>query len=436
MANHYTFAPGVVLDCDSRGRLQLCRLTSDGQLAVPAQHATTIEYVALGVPLPQSDEDSERNTYLRELRDAAWIVCDAPLICPIIEPGLRRLDQRFSWTGALNLPGYDIAVQVHSARRRLRRSLGQYPALPETVARRSALLGSEKLKVLVLGDDDLLSLVLARNGHQVVSVDADLYLTKYIKNSAVQAGFELDCRRWDFRQPVPDDLVGQFDVVFTDPMSSASCLPLFIDRALACVCTGGRIFVCVSQAAAAIFDQHRRETRVEVSAHHSDFNHYYTTYLTLSPYMSDLYELKRGTPAKPTLAAEETFYGSGIFDEEHYGLRPASRFVIRDIRLDFTDLLHLKTLVTEALNVLDMELVDEAMEWSETTRTYVALLPGGRVVCIAVHAQTRMCELFTSPREEDIERVFEVALMGLFGGKDIAHSISRSRGTFSTTLPG
>lgn len=441
MTTHYSLAPGVVLDANRSGQLHLCRVTSDGRLLVPREHIPIIEAAALGEAACQAPPTAEPEgadataDYLGGLVEQQWLVQGGSPSWPIMEAGLRRLDRRFSWTGALDLPGYDAAVELHAGRRRLRRSLGQYPAMPETVARRASLLGGKKLKVLALGDDDLLGMVLAGLGHQVVSVDADPHLVKYIQKTSAERGLTLDSRLWDFRQSVPEDLLDRFDVVFTDPMSSAACLPLFTDRALACTRQEGRIFVCVNHPAAALFDQHRRETRVTLNAHHTDFNHYYTTFLTLSPYTSDLYELGKGAAAGPNLGPAEGFYGTGLYDEQRYGMRPASRFVLKDINLELSELLHLRTLVEEALNVLDMELVDEALEWSEDVRTYVALLPGGRVVCIAVHIAHRLCELFTSPRHEDIERVFEVGLMSLFGGGDVAHKISRVRGGFGSTLP-
>ncbi|HID11025.1 MAG TPA: putative methyltransferase [Candidatus Latescibacteria bacterium] len=87
--------------------------------------------------------------------------------------------------------------------------------------------------ILVLGDDDLAGLALALTGapKEVVVLDIDERLLDFIEDKAREVGFHnLEARRADFRDPLPEDLVGRFDVFLTDPSESLPALKAFIGR--------------------------------------------------------------------------------------------------------------------------------------------------------------------------------------------------------------
>lgn len=423
--------PGAYLDRTPR-RTQLRMLTSGVTRTIPDDCTPQIERLVLGLPTELSETTSALNAALT--KEGWWIEGEDPHD-PLLEEAVRKLDTLFDWAGGRELPGYDLAVATHARRRRLLRSLGQYPALPETVARRAALMGTEPQKILLLGDDDLLGLTLASIGHAVTIVDADAPLLAFIDAQAARADVTVETHKVDLRLAMPGDWAGAFDVVFTDPMSSKACLSLFVDRALGAVKPGGTVWTCVSTAGARWFDVHRRETRAVLRTHFADFNHYYTPYLTLSPYVSDLYALRRDEMTRPSVAHDEGFYDSGLYDEEHYGYRQASRFVIKDIGDQHTELIHLKATIIEALRYAELEVDDELYHWDEDYHAYLALLAGGQVLSVAINVERKSCELLLAPPDDDLERVLQAALMSVYRGSDASASVRRVRTPFAAELP-
>lgn len=422
--------PGTIIDRSARG-VVVRTFTTGASIAVPEELAEPLERFALGL-LTEPPGDAE---HLERWRREGWLVEVEDDVDPLLEAALARLDRRFAWTGATDLPGYATALRVHSRRRRFVRSLGQFPALPETVARRAALVGPSPKRVLVLGDDDLLSVVLAALGHEVTVVDADELLLGYLEAQARKLGHALTARAWDLRQPMPEGWEGAFDVVFTDPMSSRACLSLFVDRALGALRPDGEAWVCVSQAGARWFDVHRRETGAVLQAHHTDFNHYYVATSGLAPYVSDLYGLRRAEHTAPLTSPRSGFYESGLYDEEHYGYRHATRLVLKDIDPEISELLRLKLALEEAARQCDAKIDSEHYHWDERYRAYVAFLAGGRVLTVTLKLEQRLCELMISPPDARLERTFGAVLMTVYGGEHASALVHRVRGVVAAELP-
>ena len=106
-------------------------------------------------------------------------------------------------------------------------------------------------RILLLGDDDLVSVAIARFAdlheaaspagqvRQLTVVDTDQDVLDCI--AAQTAGSSLDLRlvRHDLRQPLPADLVGAFDVACTDPPYTVAGAELFLSRAVAALAPGG-----------------------------------------------------------------------------------------------------------------------------------------------------------------------------------------------------
>ena len=106
-------------------------------------------------------------------------------------------------------------------------------------------------RILLLGDDDLVSVAIARftglheaaslagRVRQLTVVDTDQDVLDCI--AAQTAGSSLDLRlvRHDLRQPLPADLVGAFDVACTDPPYTVAGAELFLSRAVAALAPGG-----------------------------------------------------------------------------------------------------------------------------------------------------------------------------------------------------
>lgn len=95
-------------------------------------------------------------------------------------------------------------------------------------------------RVLVLGDDDLTSLTIARvvrrhgsktsiRGLSVVDLDADLLA--FLRAELAGAPFPTSVVRHDLRLPLPRTLAGRFDTVVTDPPYTLAGARLFLSRA-------------------------------------------------------------------------------------------------------------------------------------------------------------------------------------------------------------
>jgi hypothetical protein len=103
----------------------------------------------------------------------------------------------------------------------VRDDLDQCPATIETTLGRLALLLDMSLlrnrRVLLLGDDDLLSVAIAATGiaTQVTVVDLDCELLSRIEHWSKDAPIEL--LHHDLRLGLPDTLAHNYDAVFTDP---------------------------------------------------------------------------------------------------------------------------------------------------------------------------------------------------------------------------
>jgi N4-bis(aminopropyl)spermidine synthase len=106
-------------------------------------------------------------------------------------------------------------------------------------------------RILLLGDDDLVSVAIARFAglHEAVSlagrvrqltvVDTDQDVLDCIAAQTADSGLDLRLVRHDLRQPLPADLVGVFDVACTDPPYTVAGAELFLSRAVAALAPGG-----------------------------------------------------------------------------------------------------------------------------------------------------------------------------------------------------
>jgi N4-bis(aminopropyl)spermidine synthase len=96
-------------------------------------------------------------------------------------------------------------------------------------------------RILLLGDDDLISVAIAafaaRTGHaasirRLAVVDTDPEVLSWIGKQAARSGVGVDLIEHDLRQPLPASLAGGFDVVATDPPYTVAGAELFLSRAV------------------------------------------------------------------------------------------------------------------------------------------------------------------------------------------------------------
>jgi predicted methyltransferase len=97
-------------------------------------------------------------------------------------------------------------------------------------------------RILVLGDDDLISIaiahVLASVGRptairRLAVVDTDADVLNWIRDQVADTGVAVETVEHDLRHPLPKQLAGAFDVVLTDPPYTVAGAELFLSRAVA-----------------------------------------------------------------------------------------------------------------------------------------------------------------------------------------------------------
>lgn len=119
--------------------------------------------------------------------------------------------------------------------------LDQAFALPETSLRRAVyalqagtLAGRH---IVFMGDDDLISiavaLVLKRfvPAQSLVVIDIDERILGLIESLSEQHELDIECIKYDAREPLPEKLLGRFHTFFTDPPYTVNGLNLFLKRA-------------------------------------------------------------------------------------------------------------------------------------------------------------------------------------------------------------
>jgi N4-bis(aminopropyl)spermidine synthase len=96
-------------------------------------------------------------------------------------------------------------------------------------------------RILVLGDDDLIAVAIARFAawlgrpaiiRRLAVVDTDAEVLDWIGRQTADTGVEVELVRRDLRQSLPATLTGAFDVVETDPPYTVAGAELFLSRAV------------------------------------------------------------------------------------------------------------------------------------------------------------------------------------------------------------
>lgn len=89
-------------------------------------------------------------------------------------------------------------------------------------------------RVLVLGDDDLISLALALTGlpARVTVLEIDERIGAFIRRHARRLGAPVEVHAFDVRQPLPPAHLGAYDLFVCDPTESESGLRAFLSRGL------------------------------------------------------------------------------------------------------------------------------------------------------------------------------------------------------------
>jgi predicted methyltransferase len=89
--------------------------------------------------------------------------------------------------------------------------------------------------VVVLGDDDLMSVALAMTGlpSKVTVLEIDERLVNFIDTVSKEYRLNIDVRLHDLRKPLPADVVAGYDTFFTDPPETVEAIKAFVGRGVA-----------------------------------------------------------------------------------------------------------------------------------------------------------------------------------------------------------
>lgn len=136
-------------------------------------------------------------------------------------------------------------------------------------------------RILLLGDDDLLSITLLRFVRQfggtiklLVVADVDQRLLTFIAKELEGAPFSCTCMKWDLRRP----RAGCFDTVVTDPPYTAAGARMFLRRAVESLAgPGSQIFLSFGSRRPGVQSELQRailESGLEIRSLTRDFNDY------------------------------------------------------------------------------------------------------------------------------------------------------------------
>lgn len=89
--------------------------------------------------------------------------------------------------------------------------------------------------IIVLGDDDLLSIAIALTGKakRIKVLEIDDRIVEFIKNVGEKYDLNIDVEKFDLREPLPEELVGSFDTFFCDPTETLAAFRAFVAKGIA-----------------------------------------------------------------------------------------------------------------------------------------------------------------------------------------------------------
>ncbi len=114
----------------------------------------------------------------------------------------------------------------------------QEPIIPEDVVRRVSFVWERgdlfQREILVLGDDDLFSLVaaLTRLPRRIVVADIDDRVITFIQQTATQLKLPIEAFVYNVAEPLPQGLRRQFDVFLMDPVETLKGFSAWLSRGL------------------------------------------------------------------------------------------------------------------------------------------------------------------------------------------------------------
>ena len=130
---------------------------------------------------------------------------------------------------------------IELSRPRSKREFDQFRALPETVVQKVEMMYRngelEGRKIILIGDDDLVSVAVGLTGlaKRVTTLDIDKDLLSLIQALNTKYAMNIETVHYDAKKRLPDELKSKYDVAVTDPPYTPNGIALFVSRSVECI---------------------------------------------------------------------------------------------------------------------------------------------------------------------------------------------------------
>ena len=150
----------------------------------------------------------------------------------------------------------NIFKQFEDRRLKANRKLDQFRATRETVWRRAALMKERgdlfRRRLLFLGDADWTGLAAAYFGQakRIFVLDVDQGVLNDLTMVGQENNLKIETLKHDLLRPLPNHLLNNFDVVFSDPPYTDNGVGLFLSRSVEAIDknSASRIYFCYGQS--------------------------------------------------------------------------------------------------------------------------------------------------------------------------------------------
>lgn len=145
-----------------------------------------------------------------------------------------------------------VLAKYAQQRPKPQRSFDQFTATDETTIKRALYLKDRgdiyKRVVAFIGDDDLTSVAVALTGQaaKITVFEIDERLINLIHKISNDQNLKIEVVSYDTRHPLPNNYLGQYDTVFTDPPYTPNGTSLFLNRGVELIRQRlpSRIYLC------------------------------------------------------------------------------------------------------------------------------------------------------------------------------------------------